>query len=112
MPSADRDTVDSAAVPVASAFADDPDVAGLLGFFFEVLDERQAAMLEAQKVGDLEGLKRMSHQTKGSAAGYGFPELTTIASGLEAACEGGDPAEVAGRLAEFVGYLARIDRGV
>jgi signal transduction histidine kinase/DNA-binding NarL/FixJ family response regulator len=48
------------------------------------LPERVSSLLALSDNGDLEQLRRMVHQLKGSGAGYGFPQITQNAARAEA----------------------------
>ena len=61
----------------------DPDFADLVVEFVDGLSERLAEMQQTLDEGDYEALRRMAHQLKGSAGGYGYPGLTDLASVLE-----------------------------
>ena len=44
----------------------------------------------AVEAGDLESLRRIGHELKGTAGSYGFRDLSAIGAALEAAAEAGD----------------------
>jgi HPt (histidine-containing phosphotransfer) domain-containing protein len=67
-----------------SEFQDDPDMAELIGLFLDELGPRVESMRGAWEVGDAEGLKRIAHQIKGAAGGYGYPSISRAAQRLEA----------------------------
>jgi PAS domain S-box-containing protein len=76
--------------PVVSAYANDPDLAVILGEFVSALPGRVRAMLDDLTSGKMDDLKRLAHQLKGAGGSYGYPMLTEAAAGIEAACERGD----------------------
>ena len=69
--------------PVRSTFADDPEMHELIEFFVEEIPNRVRAMSTAWEKNDLESLKRLAHQLKGSSGGYGFEVISKAAAVLE-----------------------------
>lgn len=69
--------------PILSEFADDPDMTELVASFVEGLPLQVAKLEAAHASGDHPMLRRLAHQLKGAAGGYGFPTLTTAAAELE-----------------------------
>jgi HPt (histidine-containing phosphotransfer) domain-containing protein len=69
--------------PLPSEYADDPDMADILVEFVNILSLRAAALAEALAKNDLVTLKRIVHQLKGAAGGYGFPSITEQAKNVE-----------------------------
>lgn len=67
-----------------SEFRDDPDMVELVGMFLDELGPRVESMRGAWEAGDAEGLKRIAHQIKGAAGGYGYPSISRAAQRLEA----------------------------
>jgi len=53
-------------------------------------------------------LRTIGHNLKGSAASYGFPELTTLGAELEAAAERGDHAAAGQQIADIENYLSAV----
>lgn len=96
-------------VPIYSTLAHDQDMAELIEMFVaEVPDKltRLDALLQAE---DWNELKRLSHQLKGSAGGYGFGVVTAGAQKLEATLQNGDEVEVIfARAQELMSLLAAI----
>jgi CheY-like chemotaxis protein/HPt (histidine-containing phosphotransfer) domain-containing protein len=70
-----------------SELADDPDLKGILPDFLNTLEGRVAALCRASGQEDSGTLKRLAHQLKGVAGGYGFPTITEQAKVLEGALE-------------------------
>jgi signal transduction histidine kinase/CheY-like chemotaxis protein/HPt (histidine-containing phosphotransfer) domain-containing protein len=87
--------------PLASDFADDPDMIDVIRRFVTTLPERVAAMQAAEGA----ALQRLAHQLKGAAGGYGFPAITDAAARLEKALVEGTPSREP--LAELVALCAR-----
>lgn len=70
--------------PLRSTFADDEEMAELVLFFVEAMDERIDALRAASEAGDIEKLHRLAHQLKGAASGYGFAAITESATAVDA----------------------------
>jgi len=66
-----------------SQFADRPVIARLLPQFVGHLEERVRMMEESLRDTQLEELRRLAHQLKGSAGSYGYPSLFALAKVLE-----------------------------
>ncbi len=83
--------------PDPNAFSldiNDPDDAELIEYFLEELPDKVEIITTAVASEDVEALGRISHQLKGSAAGFGFPTIGTAAGVLEGHIrELGDSAE-------------------
>ncbi len=67
------------------------------------------ALSAALDNGDLKTAQTIGHTMKGSGAGYGFPEVTSIGQAIEYAARGGDVGAVQARIAELGDYLQRIE---
>jgi CheY-like chemotaxis protein/HPt (histidine-containing phosphotransfer) domain-containing protein len=63
------------------------------------------AVLTALENGDYEQIRTVGHKMRGSGAGYGFPEITTIGERLELAAEGRDAQNIRAYVAELSHYL-------
>ena len=74
---------------IHSEFASDPDFRELLTEFISNMPHRIHAILEADRTGDRETLRRCVHQLKGSCGGYGFLTITEDATVLESALDRG-----------------------
>jgi len=72
---------------IESHWADDPELASILGEFVQRLPEKLVDMTEALEQERYEDLQRLAHQLKGAGGGYGYPALTESARGLENAAE-------------------------
>lgn len=64
-------------------FPDDPEMAELAELFLAQLVVRLEAMHAAWSQGDLAGVRFISHQLRGAAGGYGFPEVGAAAGAIE-----------------------------
>jgi HPt (histidine-containing phosphotransfer) domain-containing protein len=78
-----------------SEFADDPDMIELVELFVAGIPAQIARLDAARAAGDPDGVRRLAHQIKGAAGGYGFPTITDAAGVLEATTAGGAPFEEA-----------------
>jgi HPt (histidine-containing phosphotransfer) domain-containing protein len=77
---------------LVSDFCDDPDLSDIVQEFVVLLGERSRAISQAAKDDDVPTLRRLAHQLKGAAGGYGFPLITAHAKSVEDALAGGaDP---------------------
>jgi len=74
---------------IHSEFASDPDFRELLTEFISNMPHRIHAILEADRAGDRDTLRRCVHQLKGSCGGYGFSSITEDATVLESALDSG-----------------------
>ena len=70
--------------PLRSEYANDPDMADLVEAFVTELPQRVNEVAGAFLAGNADALKRISHQIKGSAGGYGFPAVGDAAARVEA----------------------------
>lgn len=85
--------------PLRSEYANDPEMADLVEAFVTELPQRVNEVAGAFRSGNAEALKRISHQIKGSAGGYGFPSVGEAAARVEAALrDSADPTAALGRL--------------
>ena len=71
--------------PIKSEFADDPEMAELVDMFASELADRMENVRRAVESGDIDMVRTIAHQLKGSAAGYGFPSLGAVAASVESA---------------------------
>lgn len=74
---------------LVSEFADDPEIFDIVVRFVESLPFAVATLREATERQELERLRRLAHQLKGSAGGVGFPTITEAASCVEVAASQG-----------------------
>src|SRR5262245_7266656 len=69
--------------PLHSRFADDPVMRDILGPFVAELPTRVSEIRACWDRRDLDGLARHAHRLRGTADGYGFPEVARAADRLE-----------------------------
>ena len=92
--------------PVVSLFAEDPDVAGILGGFIDGLDEQLSEMGRVLSEDRFDDLKRLAHRLKGAGGSYGYPALTDLCKILEDAATAKD-RETAEKMLEKVAGMCR-----
>ncbi len=90
---------------IRSAFANDPDFAELIEFFVGALPERHQALRQAFEREAYDELRVMAHQLKGAGGGYGFDDLSYLASQLEEACKDGLAREIPSRVRELLDHI-------
>ena len=92
---------------VVSTLKDDADMKEILHQFVRDLPDRSSAIIRASQASDIETLKRLAHQLKGAAGGYGFPRITEAASAVEQAIAEGAEAQSLQRHIEELASLCR-----
>ncbi len=70
---------------LTSEYAGDPAMTGLIECFVADLPARVASLRNAATRLDRDTLRRLAHQLRGAAGGYGFPQITEAARAVEAA---------------------------
>ncbi len=96
--------------PVASSISNDPDFAEILEFYLASMSEKEVRIREMVRTGDFVSLQREAHQIRGSAANYGFPQLSDLSREVEEACRRGDFASAqrqADDMADFIGRMTQ-----
>ncbi len=78
-----------AAAPIQSRYADDPDMKELIEDYVRRLPVEAARINSLFEGSELESLRRVAHQLKGSGGGYGFSKLTELATALDASIKHG-----------------------
>jgi HPt (histidine-containing phosphotransfer) domain-containing protein len=92
---------------LVSTLADDRDLEEILRQYVQDLPERSSAILRAVEASDIETLKHLAHQLKGSAGAYGFPLITDAAAAVETALSSGVDAALLRSRAEELADLCR-----
>ena len=69
--------------PLHSEYAEDPDLREIVMVFVDELPNRVLAVKKAFEARDLSTLKTLTHQMRGSAGGYGFAKIGTMAAQIE-----------------------------
>ena len=67
-----------------------------------------AALKQALSTNNFEVIERLIHKTKGTAGGYGFEKLGSIAKELELAAKSKDPSKSQHLISEIDSYLKRV----
>ena len=75
--------------PLRSQYENDPDMRDLVREFACGLPGRAAALEELHATRMHAELQRLAHQLKGAGGGYGFAQITEVASRLEQALKSG-----------------------
>ncbi len=94
---------------IISEFSGDPEMMELIGEYVGNLRASAEALQAAHRSHDLGLLARLAHQVRGSAAGYGFPQLGLVAGALEDRIRGSASSD-AGEIAAEVTRLTELCR--
>jgi HPt (histidine-containing phosphotransfer) domain-containing protein len=93
---------------LVSTLASDDDLEELVRQYALALPERSSAIMRAVQASDVETLKVLAHQLKGSAGAYGFQVITDAAAAVEAAVASGlDRASIEARAGELAALCRR-----
>jgi len=65
-------------------------------------------MIELLSASDFERLSRLGHNLKGTARGYGFPDLVALGVALERSADQKDSATLRTRMTDLGNYLDRV----
>ncbi|HJZ85763.1 MAG TPA: ATP-binding protein [Polyangia bacterium] len=96
--------------PLRSEFADDPDMRDIVAAFVGELPNRSAALRDATAKADLPTVKRLAHQLKGAAGGYGFAPITDAAALVErSVIHNEEIASIHRHVEELIAVCARAD---
>jgi HPt (histidine-containing phosphotransfer) domain-containing protein len=114
----DPDGGQSAPPPASAAdaalrgqFADDPSMAELVSDFLRGLPSRVDELRRLLDASDLGSLRQAVHQLKGAGGGYGFDEITRLATIAERAIdEEEDVTAIAARVRELVELVDRVEK--
>ena len=94
---------------VYSVFAGDAEMHEIIGMFVDELPKRTMAMQSALNAGNLDQVRILAHQLKGSAGGYGFASLGDAAALVESAIKEGCEANVVrSRIGTLISLAARV----
>ena len=91
-----------------SEFASDPDMGELVELFLEELPDRVDEIRESLQNHDTETVRRLSHQMKGAAGGYGYPSITDAAGRIESLINSDDTQDALAKIEEGVEVLCRL----
>ena len=81
--------------PLFSTLRMRPALAPLTREFALALPEVAADLESSLAADQIEVVRKLAHRLKGSAGGYGFPEIMQVATALEASARAGDRAACA-----------------
>lgn len=99
----------NALVPIYSTLADDPEMAELVEMFVDEVPEKLERLETLLSAEDWDELKRLAHQLKGAAGGYGFAVVTDCAQRLESSLQKpGDVEAIQLRAQDLMSLLAAI----
>ena len=96
---------------LVSEFADDPEIAEILGGFVDRLGGQLDAMRQAREDGQWEELQRLAHKLKGAGGCYGYPTMTEVCGALEAVAKAGDLAAASDTLDKAIALGQAIQNG-
>ena len=95
--------------PPASVTLDiDPFLADLVPGYVREQRRQMADLRRLVTDGDMDRLKRIAHNLKGTGASYGIPDVTRLGRALEAAGQQGDALVVSALIEELDALLARV----
>lgn len=100
----------SSTEPLQSTLAGDPDMAELVQYFVQEMDNRAQTIASAAESNDLDQLRVVAHQLKGAARGYGFEPISQSAASLEELIQQADPAEDCSELGRQIDELIDLCR--
>ena len=92
---------------LVSTLKEDADMTEILHLFVRDLPDRSSAIIRAGQASEIDTLKRLAHQLKGAAGGYGFPRITEAASAVEQAIAEGAEAPSLQRHIDELASLCR-----
>ncbi len=95
--------------PIYSELAQsDADFAEIVELFVNGLINRLRSMEDALQHNDLDGLRRLFHQLKGSGGGHGYPLLTSKAADLERLVINSNVEQLKAGLEELTHLMSRV----
>src|SRR5580693_978673 len=96
--------------PVRSQLLHNRAVARVLPDYIAELPAEVAQLQAYLNEANWKELRRLAHTLRGSGGGYGFPNLTTLASEVEGAIDTGkDPEEITDKLNHLIAFIRRIE---
>ena len=69
--------------PLRSTLADDPDMRELIALYVQDIPIRLDGLQTAMAAGNLNEVRRLSHQLRGASAGFGFASIGILAAEVE-----------------------------
>jgi signal transduction histidine kinase/CheY-like chemotaxis protein len=96
--------------PLRSSFGDEPDMREIIAQFVARLPEQVRELETLLAVGDWFALKRLIHQIKGSAGGYGFQTVTEAAARVEKRVLDAVPeSDIAAGIRDLIELMSTVD---
>ncbi len=86
----------------------EPEFGELVEAFVEALPNRLSQMLRAYEKWDLDALRTLAHQLKGSGVGYGLYDLSSKCAELETHCRSSSIAKIRSSLCDLSHLIARL----
>lgn len=81
--SANQGTTATANQPLRSTLANDPDMQELIQLYIQDIPVRLQGIRTAMASGNLNEVRRLSHQLRGASAGFGFAQVGDVAAEVE-----------------------------
>jgi signal transduction histidine kinase/CheY-like chemotaxis protein len=103
---------DASVETLVSTLAGDEEMVDIIRDYVRELPQRSSAIMRASQASDTETLRRLAHQLRGSAGGYGFPRITEAAMVLEEGIKDGVSGVALNRRVEALAALCRNARTV
>jgi len=94
--------------PIKSLFADDELIAEILPAFVDNLPKYVERLRVALGAGDVAAAAKVCHDLKGTAGGYGYPQIGSLAQTLEDELKGGFDVPKARILLEQIARLCHL----
>lgn len=97
---------------IYSTMATDPDFGELVEMYVDEMPDRIGSLQEVRQASDVDGIRRLSHQIKGSAKGYGFEIISLLAAEAErVAIDGVDTEALFNKFDQLIDALERVSAG-
>ena len=87
----------------------DPDIADMIPWYLEKMQEDIKALNEALEKTDYEKIKVTAHRMKGSGANYGFDDISELGKKLERSAGEENAEEIKQFLGDLTSYFDRIE---
>ena len=84
------------------------DLEDLIPTFMKNRSKEVETLGAALAAGDFEQLRQLGHRMKGVGTSYGFEKVSVLGKQIEDGAKTGDRAGLEARIAEYAGYLARV----
>jgi signal transduction histidine kinase/DNA-binding response OmpR family regulator len=94
---------------VCSEFADDPEMKQLVEEYVGRLPGEVAKLRTMLDAGEIDNLRRVAHQLKGSGGGYGFDQITELASVADQLIkEGAQIGQIRSQIDQLIEYIRKV----